>query len=121
MSIPTRSRSSSRRRSRRRHRPRSARPAMRPRPTTSRSSSAASKRLKKNPAKAGFCPCLSFALLLLRPRLRRERVVVVGILGYPEPQELLVAEFLPLRVDALPVRALRRQLVVHLVRRLLRG
>src|SRR3954464_2393428 len=48
-----------------------------------------------------------------------ERVVVVGLLSDAEPEELLVAELLPFRIDALEVGALRAHLVVHLVGRLL--
>src|SRR2546430_9279319 len=47
--------------------------------------------------------------------LRIERIVVVSLLGDAEPQELLVAEPLPLGIDALEVRALRAHLVVDLV------
>src|ERR1019366_9572296 len=36
---------------------------------------------------------------------RAEDEIVVSVLGDPEPKKLLVAELLPLRINALPVRA----------------
>src|SRR6266511_5471132 len=76
---------------------------------------------KTNPAAAGLqCNCLRQPELRLPgTELRRKRIIVVGRFGYAEPQELLVAEFLPLRIDGRPVPALRLELAVQLVGRYL--
>src|SRR6266581_9006809 len=80
-------------------------------PTTSRNSSG-------NNRRGAHCSCLrSPGLRLPGTELRGKRIVVVGRFGYAEPQELLVAEFLPLRIDGRPVLALRLELAVQLVGR----
>ncbi len=56
--------------------------------------------------RCGRAVCVRRLALLASAELRVEHVVVVGRLGDAEPQELLVAEFLPLRIDPLPVLAL---------------
>src|SRR5947208_3219828 len=93
-------------------------------PTTSRISSRNNRQRapkKQTPPRRGLRYFLlrSPELELSGAKLRGKRIVVVGRFGYAEPQELLVAEFLPLRINSRPVLALRLELVVELVGRLL--
>src|SRR4051812_25356033 len=104
----------------------SARPNRLPSPsrTTCRSSSA--RRNKKSPAAAGLLAPAERLFLGGAGRcraadLRVERVRVVRVLGDAEPQELLVAERLPLGIHGSPMLAFSLELFIKLVRSLLRG